>query len=59
MTQTLNNLLRELWTDEAGAVAVEYAMLTAILVIGTMQAWVGMRVGMGRVFDRVVVRLSD
>ncbi len=35
--------LSQLWKDELGICTVEYALLTAVLVVGGAAAWVGLR----------------
>ena len=35
--------LSQLWKDELGVSTVEYALLTAVLVVGGAAAWVGLK----------------
>jgi len=34
---------RKLWKDESGVSTVEYALLLAVLVVGTAAAWTALR----------------
>jgi len=36
-------MARKLWQDESGVSTVEYALLLAVLVVGTVSAWTGLR----------------
>jgi Flp pilus assembly pilin Flp len=51
----LFSLLKRLWSDEAGLVTVEYALLVAVIVVGAISIWTNF----GLVVRTKVAQASD
>ena len=51
--------VRSLWEDDLGAATVEYAMLVAIIVVGSAGAWAGLHTALMRAFTRTIAAISS
>ena len=52
------NVITEFWIDESGAVMAEYAVLTALVAVGTMTAVTSMRNSIIQVFTRAAAEIA-
>ena len=51
-------LLSRFWRDDAGATAIEYGLIAAIVCIGIIAALGGLRDGLNNIFNNVSTPLS-
>jgi len=47
-------LLARLWTDQAGLVTVEYALLLSLIVVGAMSAWASLGATVRHIIEAAV-----
>ena len=56
---SMTTQMRDLWQDETGSTAVEYAFLMALVVLPSVAAWQGLRVGLVHAFNAATSHLSS
>ena len=52
-------VVRKLWHDEAGVSTVEYALLLAIVAVGSAGAWTALRSAISSVLGDVASTVSE
>ena len=52
-------LVRELWLDEGGTTAVEYALLMSLVVLAGVAAWRGLGNAVGNLLEQCSAQLAD
>jgi pilus assembly protein Flp/PilA len=56
--RAFTRLLSHFWKDDAGATAIEYGLIAAIVCIGIIAALGGLRDGLNNIFNNVSTPLS-
>ena len=52
-------MLRELWKDQSATATVEYALLTAVIVVAGAAAWIALQDAIGSALADIVQTFSE